>query len=338
MLRLSGSRRVGFFVAGSVVFVLLISGLFWVPSLRTSPSFGTLTERDSLEKGNFDERRREGNSDEKSFRGESFSVRSNEYPGSGFALEGGGFESERLKGVSREEIRNLLFSFGDPTAKDLEWIANDPREISFSARLREVIGGNISSESMREIVDSARLAWFRMALLQRKYALGEIDFDSYRMGMEEMARLDKEVVSRNLTDSQYEALMNEPKTARGLFEVYSNEALPPQGLSELQSLFPRLRDEEMRNSSVETVYSVVPKNVLDEVVRVNREDLLRQQELREELLSGRISREDFYRESDVSRNLMREWTNALLSNQQKEFLFGGRREEGNPDQEEEDDG
>jgi hypothetical protein len=34
---------------------------------------------------------------------------------------------------------------------------------------------------------------------------------------------------------------------------------------------------------------------------------------------------------------MRDWANALLSNQQNEFLFGKRNEEKNPDQEEEDD-
>ncbi len=250
------------------------------------------------------------------------SVRLGNYPGSGAVSREVRSDIPRPTRMSRTEVCNLLESFGKPAKKDLEWILNDPREKEFSAQLERTIGKAISQSARDEIVESARLAWFRMMILQQKYAVGEIDFDTYMLGMEEMARMDKEVVVRNLSDEEYLKLMGEPKTARGLFETYPSEALPPVGYLEMQSLFPALRNDHPEVQSIEDVYSVVPKETVAEVLHINREDLLRQRELQQDFLAKRISEEDYNRELDALRETTSDRINSILSVSQKVFLFG----------------
>lgn len=257
---------------------------------------------------------------------ESPMSRADSYPGSGTASREIRSDVLRPARMSRAEVCNLLESFGKPTKKDLEWILNDPREKGFSAQIDRTIGKLISQPARDEIVESARLAWFRIATLQRKYALGEIDFDTYMLGMEEMARMDKEVVVRNLSDDEYLKLMGEPKAARGLFETYPNEALPPVGYLEMQSLFPGLRNDHPEMQSAEDVYQVVPKETAEEVIRINRDDLLRQRELQQDFLAKRISEEEYSQELDALREVTNERINSILSVSQKAFLFGKNQE------------
>lgn len=248
--------------------------------------------------------------------------RTDNYPGAGSVSYDIHLAVKESARISRLEVQRLIESFGVPEAEDLAWILKDPREKEFSRQMDQSIGKEISQEVRDEIMESARLAWFRIAALQQGYAVGTIDFDFYMLAMEEMARMDKEVVARNLSDAQYVSLMGEPKTARGLFETYPNEALPAAGYLEMRALFPGIRNEHQEVRSPEDVYRVVPKEVVEEAIRIDRGNLLRQRELQRRFLGKKISQEDFDRELDVLREETEAKMRAVLSEYQLSFLFG----------------
>jgi hypothetical protein len=224
--------------------------------------------------------------------------------------------------VTQEDMLRLIESFGNPTEEALRWIMNDERHREFESSLEKLFGESLPDETTNALLESARLAWYRQDMLVAKYESGEIDMDQYLAGLEEVIRADNETLVRELTDEQYMTLMEESKGER-FSERKRGAIVPTDGYNEMLSLFPALRNGEWVGiaSSVD-VYKIVPKEMIEEVMRINREELYVQRILRHAYLAGDIQEETLQLSLDNVRQIANDKIDAILSPEQELFLYG----------------
>ncbi len=224
--------------------------------------------------------------------------------------------------VTQEDMLRVIESFGKPTEESLRWITKDQRHKEFESSLEKLFGDTLPKEAREAVMESARLAWFRQDMLTAKYESGEVDMDRYLMGLEEVVRADTETLAQALTDEQYMTLMGESKGER-FPERGRDPIVPTEGYTEMLSLFPALRNGERTEvASSPDVYKVVPKEMVDEVTRISREELRVQRELQHAFLAGDIKEEALKLGLDRARQTASDRIDSVLSPEQELFLYG----------------
>ncbi len=225
---------------------------------------------------------------------------------------------------SQEEMRLMIEGFGKPTKEALRWIVNDRRHAEFLADLDAKLGESLSKEAREAILESARLLWFRQDMLDQMHDAGVINMDSYQLGLRELLRSDKEALVRILSDEEYMTLMGESKADRS----FEPEGIPisSQGYSDMTSLFPALRNGERAEvSSSADVYKVVPREKVDEVIRINREWSRLQRENYHAFLAGDISEMEFELNDTRIKEEESVKIDAVITPEQELFLYGASR-------------
>lgn len=223
--------------------------------------------------------------------------------------------------LSQEEMRVMIEKFGKPTKEALRWIVNDRRHAEFLADLDAKFGENLSKETREALLESARLLWFQKDMLDQAHDAGTITMDSYEIGLREQFRLYKEVLEKTLSDEEYMTLMGETKTDRS----FEPEGTPvsTEGYSDMTSLFPALRNGERTEvSSSADVYKVVPREKVNEVIRINREWSRLQRENYHAFLAGDISETEFESNDVRIQREGRDKVDAVLTPEQELFLYG----------------
>lgn len=224
--------------------------------------------------------------------------------------------------ITQEDMLRMLENFGNPTEEALRWITKDQRHKEFELLFEKLFGDTLPKEARETIMESARLAWFRQDMLTLKYESGEVDMDRYLMGLEEVIRADIETLARELTDEQYMALLGEAKGER-FPERDSESFVSTEGYAEMLSLFPALRNGERTEvSSSSDVYRVIPKETIDAVARISREEMRTQRELQHAFLAGDMEEDVFLLGLDSARQKASDEIDAILSPEQELFLYG----------------
>lgn len=223
--------------------------------------------------------------------------------------------------LSQEEMRAIIEKFGKPTKEALRWIMNDRRHAEFLADLDAKFGEGLSKETREALLESARLLWFRHDMLDQMHDAGKINMDSYQLGLRELLRADKEVLGKVLSDEEYMTLTGETKADRS----FEPEGTPvsSQGYSDMTSLFPALRNGERTEvSSSADVYKVVPREKVNEVIRINRERSRLQRENYQSFLAGDIPEEEFESRNTRIRQEASDRIDIVITPEQELFLYG----------------
>lgn len=223
--------------------------------------------------------------------------------------------------LSQEEMRRMIEKFGKPTKEALRWIMNDRRHAEFLADLDAKFGESLSKETREALLESARLLWFQKDMLDQVHDVGTINMDSYQLGLRELLRADKEALGKILSDEEYMTLMGESK-ADSSFEP-EGAPISTEGYSDMTSLFPALRNGERAEvSSSADVYKVVPREKINDVLRINRERSRLQRENYQSFLAGDIPEGEFESRNTRIRQEASDRIDAVLTPEQELFLYG----------------
>lgn len=223
--------------------------------------------------------------------------------------------------LTQEDMRIMIEKFGKPTKEALRWITKDQRHKDFLALLDGTFGDGLSKEEHEAMMENARLLWFRKDMIDQALDAGTINMDAYDLGLMEVLRSYKEGMSKTLSDEQYMALMGESKADRS----FESEGTPvsSQGYADMTSLFPALRNEGRTEvSSSADVYKVVPKERVDEVMRISREQSRLQRENYHVFLAGDMPEEEFESRNTRIRQEASDKIDAVLTPEQELFLYG----------------
>lgn len=222
---------------------------------------------------------------------------------------------------AQNDMLIMLDGFGTPGEEDIRVFQKDPRSLEFSSSLTGKLGGTLPEEMMNALMDSARLAWFRQDMLAKKYESGEINMDTFTLGLSMIVKIDGDFVKKELTDEQYFTLMGEPKSATD-FELEDSNPISGN-YSEITSLFPAIRNgEHSEIQSSEDLYKVVPKEAIEKIAAGDRERLRINRESTRAFRLGKISREEYDKQLDVATQTMRDAIKAAVTPEQEVFLFG----------------
>ncbi len=228
---------------------------------------------------------------------------------------------QKVLAQTQSSILVMLEGFGTPGEDDIRVFQEDPRFLAFSSSLMGKLGGTLPEGTMKALMDSARLAWFRQDMLTKKYESGEINMDTFTLGLSMIMKIDSDFVKTELTDEQYFTRIGEPKSDTD-FEL--EESNPTSGnYSEIASLFPAIRNgEHPEIQSAEDLYKVIPKEAIEKIAAGDRERLRVNRESTRAFRLGKISQEEYDKQLDVATQAMRDAIKSAVKPKQEVFLFG----------------
>jgi hypothetical protein len=158
-------------------------------------------------------------------------------------------------------------------------------------------------------------------MLVAKYESGEIDMDTYLLGLNMIMKIDSDFIKKELTDEQYLILMGETKSATK-FEL-DERNLTSGNYSEISSLFPAIRNgEHPEIQSAEDLYKIVSKEAIEKIIAGDRERLRINRESTRAFRLGKITKEEYDKQLDAAIHSMRDAIDASVTPEQQIYLFG----------------
>lgn len=227
---------------------------------------------------------------------------------------------------SSENVRSLIEGFGNPTEDDLRWIKNDPRRKDFLLSIQKNLGTDIHQETALNLIRGMEMTLYRQDMLDEEYWKGDIDMSDVLLGMQIVSEMDDRTVQALLNDDQYIRLMGFSKE-EFVYEIDQNDPLFMDGdYAFIWSSFPAIRSgmhPEVR--SIQDVYKVVPKDVIEKIENLSKENDHRGKQITHAFYKGEISEKEYESASRDSYESLDASVRQNLSSEQFEFLFGSDR-------------